>query len=214
MKSQAAYKLLFAEYHSKKRKCGWVGKLWASTAERPCKTARCVLVPYKKAGLYPFGHSPAFLVPMAGCRTVLALLVSHPCETVGKHRRASLHDPHSAGSSHPPILKKQPSAVLDEEETAGCRTALALMVSHPCETVGKHRRASLHDPHNAGSSHPPIPKKQPPHLRRAAFLVPMAGVEPARYCYQRILSYLLHTEYKRTQPPMEVVDGHQKARNY
>lgn len=29
-----------------------------------------------------------------------------------------------------------------------------------------------------------------------------------------ILSYLLHTEYKRTQTPMEVVNGHQKARNY
>lgn len=26
-----------------------------------------------------------------------------------------------------------------------------------------------------------------------------------------ILSYLLHTEYRRTQPPVEVVDGHQKA---
>lgn len=45
-------------------------------------------------------------------------------------------------------------------------------------------------------------------------LVPAAGLEPARYRYQRILSYLLHTEYKRTQPPMEVVDGHQKAPNY
>lgn len=45
-------------------------------------------------------------------------------------------------------------------------------------------------------------------------LVPVTGLEPVR-CRQRwILSYLLHTEYKRTQPPMEVVDGHQKARNY
>ena len=45
-------------------------------------------------------------------------------------------------------------------------------------------------------------------------MVPVAGVEPARPCGHGILSYLLHTEYKRTQPPMEVVDGHQKARNY
>ena len=40
------------------------------------------------------------------------------------------------------------------------------------------------------------------------------GLEPIRGCPQQILSYLLHAEYKRTQPPMEVVAGHQKARNY
>ena len=45
-------------------------------------------------------------------------------------------------------------------------------------------------------------------------MVPVIGVEPIRCRHHRILSYLLHTEYKRTQPPMEVVDGHQKARNY
>ena len=44
--------------------------------------------------------------------------------------------------------------------------------------------------------------------------VPAVGLEPTRGCPQQILSYLLHTEYKRTQPPMEVVDGHQKAPNY
>ena len=49
---------------------------------------------------------------------------------------------------------------------------------------------------------------------RIFVLVPVAGLEPAR-CRQRwILSYLLHTEYKRTQTPMEVVNGHLKARNY
>ena len=42
-------------------------------------------------------------------------------------------------------------------------------------------------------------------------MVPVTGVEPVRYRYHRILSYLLHTEYKRTQPRMEVVDGHQKV---
>ena len=47
-----------------------------------------------------------------------------------------------------------------------------------------------------------------------ASLVPEAGVEPAPCRQDRILSYLLHTEYKRTQTPMEVVNGHQKARNY
>lgn len=46
------------------------------------------------------------------------------------------------------------------------------------------------------------------------FMVPVTGLEPVRYRYRRILSYLLHTEYKRTQTPMEVVNGHLKARNY
>ena len=45
-------------------------------------------------------------------------------------------------------------------------------------------------------------------------MVPPVGVEPTRYHYRGILSYLLHTEYKRTQTPMEVVNGHLKARNY
>ena len=49
---------------------------------------------------------------------------------------------------------------------------------------------------------------------RRFLLVPVAGVEPAPCCQDWILSYLLHTEYKRTQTPMEVVNGHQKARNY
>ena len=51
------------------------------------------------------------------------------------------------------------------------------------------------------------------HLRRQVlfFVVPVAGLEPARHCWRWILSYLLHTEYRRTQPPVEVVDGHQKA---
>ena len=41
-------------------------------------------------------------------------------------------------------------------------------------------------------------------------LVPVTGLEPVR-CRQRwILSYLLHREYKRTQPLMEVANGHQK----
>ena len=58
-------------------------------------------------------------------------------------------------------------------------------------------------------------KKSPANtLFTGLFLVPVAGVEPARYCYHWILSYLLHTEYKRTQTPMEVVNGHLKARNY
>ena len=45
-------------------------------------------------------------------------------------------------------------------------------------------------------------------------LVPVTGLEPVR-CRQRwILSYLLHTERRRTQPPVEVVNGHQKPCKY
>ena len=63
---------------------------------------------------------------------------------------------------------------------------------------------------------PTTQKKKPanPVIVRACEpfgVVPVAGVEPARYCYQRILSYLLHTEHRRTQPPVEVVAGHLKA---
>ena len=43
---------------------------------------------------------------------------------------------------------------------------------------------------------------------RLFLLVPVTGVEPVRYRYHWILSYLLHTEHRRTQPPEEVVDGH------
>ena len=81
-----------------------------------------------------------------------------------------------------------------------CLKLWASTITHPCvcgrlgrrvlaPTLGDRYRASLHDPHSA-SSHPPAPKKAGLCLFRhnPAFLVPMAGVEPARYCYQRILS--------------------------
>ena len=59
-----------------------------------------------------------------------------------------------------------------------------------------------------------VTKKLPNHTGLGVLVVPVAGLEPARYRYRWILSYLLHTEYKRTQTPMEVVNGHLKARNY
>ncbi len=59
-----------------------------------------------------------------------------------------------------------------------------------------------------------VTKKLPNRTGLGVLVVPVAGLEPARYRYRWILSYLLHTEYKRTQTPMEVVNGHQKARNY
>ena len=59
---------------------------------------------------------------------------------------------------------------------------------HRAATLCDRYRASMHDPHSASS--PPGTKKAGLCLFRhsPAFLVPMAGVEPARYCYQRILS--------------------------
>ena len=79
-----------------------------------------------------------------------------------------------------------------------------------CETLGKHYHASLRlrslgsarpcadsvrppscihaRPASCGFSLPPHQKIMPRLLSGALFLVPMAGVEPARYCYQRILS--------------------------
>ena len=56
-----------------------------------------------------------------------------------------------------------------------------------------------------------ILRKRPRRLMSSGRLVPEAGVEPARYRYHWILSYLLHTEHRRTQPPVEVVAGHLKA---
>ena len=135
----------------------------------------------------------------------------HRAATLCDRHRASLHDPHSA-SSHPPAPKKAGLCLFVVVEVGrGCRIVLALLVSHraklwastithPCvcgrlgrrvlaPTLCDRHRASLHDPHSA-SSHPPAPKKAGLCLFRhnPAFLVPMAGVEPARYCYQRILS--------------------------
>ncbi len=66
-----------------------------------------------------------------GCRIVLALLVSHPCETLGKHYHASLRL-RSLGSARPCADFVRPlSCIL-------CTFMNALLVSHPCETLGVH----------------------------------------------------------------------------
>ena len=103
------------------------------------------------------------------------------CETLGKHYHASLRL-RSLGSLHLCIDSHLCRCIVQ-------RLCVAVFM-HPCiTTLGDRHRASLHDPHSA-SSHPPAPKKAGLCLFRhnPAFLVPMAGVEPARYCYQRILS--------------------------
>ncbi len=53
-----------------------------------------------------------------------------------------------------------------------------------------------------------VTKKLPNRTGLGVLVVPVAGLEPARYRYRWILSYLLHREYKRTQPLMEVANGH------
>ena len=69
-----------------------------------------------------------------------------------------------------------------------CTFMNALLVSHPCETLGVHfiRHPCL--TRKLRVLPPAAPKIIPRLLSGVLFLVPMAGVEPARYCYQRILS--------------------------
>ena len=67
----------------------------------------------------------------ASMHVVLALLVSHPCETLGKHYHASLRL-RSLGSARPCADFVRPlSCIL-------CTFMNALLVSHPCETLGVH----------------------------------------------------------------------------
>lgn len=56
-----------------------------------------------------------------------------------------------------------------------------------------------------------VPQRKKYPARKNGVLVPVTGVEPVRCRHHRILSYLLHTEHRRTQPPVEVVAGHLKA---
>ena len=72
--------------------------------------------------------------------------------------------------------------------------------------AGSGESKGVRPPPGKGQKSRPHPKRMRPR-----FMVPEAGVEPAPCRQDRILSYLLHTEYRRTQPPVEVVDGHQKA---
>ena len=107
-----------------------------------------------------------------------------------------------------------------------CRKRGVERGSPPARQEAKIKTASKEDTvslYGAGSGEskgvrPPPGKRQKarPHPKRIrpCFMVPEAGVEPAPCRQDRILSYLLHTEYKRTQTPMEVVNGHLKARNY
>ena len=144
-----------------------------------------------------------------GCRIVLALLVSHraklwastithPCvcgrwgrrilaPTLCDRHRASMHDPQVAGSPSRRTKKSRAMPVCGSGSVAGCRIAVvgvgaslrrlcATAIVHPCTT----RKLRVLPP--------AAPKIMPRLLSGALFLVPMAGVEPARYCYQRILS--------------------------
>ncbi len=49
---------------------------------------------------------------------------------------------------------------------------------------------------------------------RQDFCDPNSSGSAVHRCIHGIMSYLLHTEHRRTQPPVEVVDGHQKPCKY
>ena len=71
-----------------------------------------------------------------GCRIVLALLVSHPCETLGKHYHASLRL-RSLGSVRPCADSHLCRCIVQ-------RLCVAVFM-HPCiTTLGDRYRASLH----------------------------------------------------------------------
>ena len=121
------------------------------------------------------------------CTFMNALLVSHPCETLGVHfirhpcltRKLRVLPP-AAPKIIPRLLSgRKCSGVSNCGRLGRCivQRLCATAIVHPCTTRTVRVR-------------PPITKKAGLCLFRhsPAFLVPMAGVEPARYCYQRILS--------------------------
>ena len=110
-------------------------------------------------------------------KTLGVHFIRHPCLT----RTVRVRPQHQKS-------RAMPVCVSGSVAGRGCRNVLALLVSHraklgastivhPCTTRTVRVR-------------PPSTKKAGLCLFRhsPAFLVPMAGVEPARYCYQRILS--------------------------
>ena len=163
----------------------------------PCITALCGCL---YASLHnDFVRPPSCIL----CTFMNALLVSHPCETLGVHfirppcltRKLRVLPPAApkiiprllsgrkcSGASNCGRLGRRVLApTLCDRYRASLHVVLALLVSHPCETLGKHYhaslrlrsfgslhraatlcdryRASLHDPHRA-SSPPHHQKKQ------------------------------------------------------
>ena len=109
------------------------------------------------------------------CRCIVQRLCvavfMHPCiTTLCGCLYASLHND----------FVRPPSCIL-------CTFMNALWALRPCKAFGRSfYKASVPYPQVACS--PAAPKIIPRLLSGVLFLVPMAGVEPARYCYQRILS--------------------------
>ena len=103
------------------------------------------------------------------------------CETWGKHYHASLRL-RSFGSLRPCSDFVRPLSCIH------CTFMNALWALRPCKAFGRSfYKASVPYPQNAGSPSRHT-KNNTPLNERGIILVPMAGVEPARYCYQRILS--------------------------
>ena len=104
------------------------------------------------------------------CTFMNALLVSHPCETLGVHF-----------IRHPCLTRKlrvlAPAApkkaglylFVVVKVGRGCRIVLALLVSHPCETLGKHYHASLRL-RSFGSARPCADFARPPSCILCTFM--------------------------------------------
>ena len=81
----------------------------------------------------------------ASLHVVLALLVSHPCETLGKHYHASLRL-RSFGSARPCADSVRPLSCIH------CTFMNALLALRPCKAFGRSfYKASVPYPQNAGS---------------------------------------------------------------
>ena len=159
-----------------------VQRLCVAVFMHPCITALC-------GCLYASLHND-FVRPLSCilCTFMNALLVSHPCETLGVHfirhpcltRKLRVLPP-AAPKIIPRLLSgRKCSGVSNCGRLGRCivQRLCATAIVHPCTT----RTVRVRPPHHQ--------KKQGYACLGIAllFLVPMAGVEPARYCYQRILS--------------------------
>ncbi len=136
-----------------------VQRLCVAVFMHPCITALCGCL---YASLHnDFGRPPSCIL----CTFMNALLVSHPCETLGVHfirhpcltRKLRVLPP-AAPKNNTPLVERAKvwrgvelrsfgslhrAATLCDRHRASMHVVLALLVSHPCETLGKHYHASL-----------------------------------------------------------------------
>ena len=121
------------------------------------------------------------------CLKLWASTITHPCTT----RKLRVLAP-AAPKIIPRLLSGRKCSEVCQNAVVGVGASLrrlcATAITHPC-VCGRWGRRILARPAQCGFS-PQHQKKQGYACLGITllFLVPMAGVEPARYCYQRILS--------------------------